>query len=478
MQYSPEELAVVDLINNYRISNGVDPLLVSDKLSDASAKHSHDMAKYDFFGHLSESSDWFPLNANPHVRDVACGYPDSAYVTENIGAGYDNASGVFAGWQQSPGHNANMLDPNLKVIGVGMESNSTSQYKNYWTTDFGDFVDGTAHENGKDPPPDVTPPTVTITSPTFGADIKGPITVTMTASDLVGVTRVELYANGAWVATDYESPYAIAWDSSTLNPGTYNLEARAYDAAGNVATALITIHVSNDNPVPSTTTTSTTTTTTTGVTTSTTTTTSTSSTSTSTSTTSTTVPAVSFPDVPAGSPFYQPIMALAANGVVAGFSDGWFHPTALLTRAQFAKIIILALGKHTAAIDNAGHPTFSDVPYVGSAYPFDYVEEAAGLKIITGHGDGRFLPGSYVTRLQLALMLVRAGGNHLSKPSAGYSLSFTDVPDYGEEAVEIARFNGILSGKSSGRFDPYNPATRGEVAKMVFGLTNVMRKSN
>ena len=206
--YSAQELAVVDLINNYRINNGVDPLLVSDKLSDASTKHSHDMAKYDFFGHFSESSDWFPLNANPHVRVVLCGYPDSAYVTENIGAGYDTASGVFAGWEQSPGHNANMLDRNLKVIGVGMESSSTSQYKTYWTTDFGDFVDGTAHENGKPPPADVTPPSVTITSPADGTDIKGSITVTMTAPDLVGVVRVELYANDSWVATDNDSPYA------------------------------------------------------------------------------------------------------------------------------------------------------------------------------------------------------------------------------------------------------------------------------
>jgi hypothetical protein len=87
-----------------------------------------------------------------------------------------------------------------------------------------------------------------------------------------------------------------------------------------------------------------------------------------------------------------------------------------------------------------------------------------------------FLPGSNVTRLQLAVMLVRAGGDDLAEPPAGYSIAFTDVPAYGREAVTIARYNGILSGRSGVSFDPDSPATRGEVAKMVYGLSNAMRK--
>jgi len=55
-----------------------------------------------------------------------------------------------------------------------------------------------------------------------------------------------------------------------------------------------------------------------------------------------------------------------------------------VTRAQFAKIIVLALDRHTTEIDNAANPPFTDVKYNGVDYPFDYVEEAAGLGIIPG----------------------------------------------------------------------------------------------
>ncbi len=51
-----------------------------------------------------------------------------------------------------------------------------------------------------------------------------------------------------------------------------------------------------------------------------------------------------FADVPAAHRFYASIMYLATAGVVGGTADGMFHPDAYVTRAQFAKIIVLALG--------------------------------------------------------------------------------------------------------------------------------------
>jgi hypothetical protein len=72
------------------------------------------------------------------------------------------------------------------------------------------------------------------------------------------------------------------------------------------------------------------------------------------------------------------------------------------------------------------------------------------------------------------LMLVRAGGMRLATPPAGYACPFTDVPAYAREAVRVARYNNLLSGKTATEFDPYGPATRGHVAKMVYGLTQVL----
>ena len=160
--------------------------------------------------------------------------------------------------------------------------------------------------------------------------------------------------------------------------------------------------------------------------------------------------------------------------MVSGYEDGLFLPENPVTRAQFAKMVILALDKHTAEIDNAAAPSFPDVLYTGCDYPFDYVEEAVGEGIIQGFGDGTFGPCQNVTRLQLALMLVRAGGDDLVTPPPGYKCSFSDVPRSVRDQVGIAAYNGLLNGRTATFFDCYGNATRGHVAKMVYGLLQVL----
>jgi hypothetical protein len=93
------------------------------------------------------------------------------------------------------------------------------------------------------------PPNVSITSPT-GGSVGGLVPVDVTASDDVGVTRAELYANNALVASDITSPYGFSLDTSKYS-GTVTLEARAYDAAGNTGTSSpVSLSVSNDTQAP------------------------------------------------------------------------------------------------------------------------------------------------------------------------------------------------------------------------------------
>lgn len=74
----------------------------------------------------------------------------------------------------------------------------------------------------------------------------GVITLNATASDNVGVTRVEFYVDGALEATDSGSPYSATLDSTTLANGTHALVAKAYDAAGNVgSSSSVAFSVSN-----------------------------------------------------------------------------------------------------------------------------------------------------------------------------------------------------------------------------------------
>jgi thermitase len=86
-------------------------------------------------------------------------------------------------------------------------------------------------------PGDSQAPTVAITSPTSGAAVSGIAPINLSASDNVGVTRVELMVNGSVVATDSSAPYGFSWDSTKVGNGTATLMARAYDAAGNVGSS-------------------------------------------------------------------------------------------------------------------------------------------------------------------------------------------------------------------------------------------------
>ena len=102
------------------------------------------------------------------------------------------------------------------------------------------------------PPPDTTPPTVSITSPASGATVSGTITVTATASDNQGVAGVQFQLDGVnGGAEDTTTPYSVSWDTTTASGGTHTLTAVARDAAGNQTTsAPVTVTVSNGPPPP------------------------------------------------------------------------------------------------------------------------------------------------------------------------------------------------------------------------------------
>jgi Subtilase family/Bacterial Ig domain len=96
------------------------------------------------------------------------------------------------------------------------------------------------------PPGDTTPPTTSITSPANGTTVSGTTTVSASAGDNVGVSRVELFVDGSVVGSDTSSPYAIAWNTATASNGGHSLQTRAYDAAGNVgSSAAVGVTVSN-----------------------------------------------------------------------------------------------------------------------------------------------------------------------------------------------------------------------------------------
>lgn len=95
-------------------------------------------------------------------------------------------------------------------------------------------------------PPDTTAPVASLVAPAAGSTVSGPVSVTVNASDNIGVARVDLLVNGTVVATDTNAPFVFSWDSTGVANGKAILTAVAYDAAGNAGTSsAVSLNVSN-----------------------------------------------------------------------------------------------------------------------------------------------------------------------------------------------------------------------------------------
>ena len=183
-----------------------------------------------------------------------------------------------------------------------------------------------------------------------------------------------------------------------------------------------------------------------------------------------TSPGKTFPDI-AFSDQITAIEALAARGIIDGKSDGNFDPEGSMTRAEFATIVVRALGLTPAAND-----TFTDVP--ASSWYAPYVGTASSFGLINGVGGGRFNPDGTITRQEAAVMVSRAAelcGMDTGMDTAAVRNMLAQFPDYMSSA-EWARAQlafcyreGILS-QTELNIRPQDAVTRAEVAQMLFNL--------
>ena len=129
-----------------------------------------------------------------------------------------------------------LSDANFRVRVIDVASSTARDFSLDWIA--------VRVTTGAAPPPDTTPPTVSVTAPAAGATVSGTVTITASASDNVGVTRVDFLVDGALLSSDTTTPYSASWVTSAN--GSHALSARAFDAAGNQTdSAAITVTVNN-----------------------------------------------------------------------------------------------------------------------------------------------------------------------------------------------------------------------------------------
>ena len=118
------EQQVVDLVNQARKQNGLNPLTLNTKLSDIARMKSQDMLDKGYFDHNSPTYGTpFQMMTNNGISYRTAG--------ENIAMGYTTPQAVMTAWMNSSGHRANILNSSFTQIGVGYVANG-----NYWTQEF------------------------------------------------------------------------------------------------------------------------------------------------------------------------------------------------------------------------------------------------------------------------------------------------------------------------------------------------------
>ncbi len=77
-------------------------------------------------------------------------------------------------------------------------------------------------------------PSVVITNPASNATVSGNINLSVDAHDNVGIQKVVYYLNGVEYGVVTTAPYSLALDTTQKSEGSYTLQAKVYDNAGNI----------------------------------------------------------------------------------------------------------------------------------------------------------------------------------------------------------------------------------------------------
>lgn len=110
--------------------NATAPLAWNATLATAAEGNSRSMANNNYFDHKDRDG------RTPGDRAELAGY-DFQQIGENIAAGQDSVRKVVEGWLVSPGHCANLMNPQFRELGAAYATDPKSDAGIYWTAMFG-----------------------------------------------------------------------------------------------------------------------------------------------------------------------------------------------------------------------------------------------------------------------------------------------------------------------------------------------------
>lgn len=161
-----------------------------------------------------------------------------------------------------------------------------------------------------------------------------------------------------------------------------------------------------------------------------------------------------------GTKYEEAVNALIEIGLVNGYpEDNTYRPNVVVTRAQMAKMMVIALGEEGKVSDAAKKKsTFTDLKEEHWAY--GYINVAKDLGIIVGYLDGSFAPEATVTYAEATTMVIRALGyeDEVAKSTESWPTNYTSY------AKKLDLYNSI------GSFNNNSGAKRGDIANLLWNM--------
>lgn len=162
------------------------------------------------------------------------------------------------------------------------------------------------------------------------------------------------------------------------------------------------------------------------------------------------------------------------EGMLNGSEDGsgnlLYRPDDSMTRQEFAAAVVRFLGVDTSLYNGTVLP-FADNASI-SAWALDAMKAAYSLGLITGTGTGGALyanPTATITRQEAMTILGRTQERGYAEDPLSAFSDGASVASWAKGYVGAMVSRGVISG-SNGRLNPGGTVTRGQVAKMLYGL--------
>jgi len=154
------------------------------------------------------------------------------------------------------------------------------------------------------------------------------------------------------------------------------------------------------------------------------------------------------------------IYDLKNKGVLTMGADRKFRPNDNITREEFVKMLVCALG-----ISAPGEVSFKDVSR--DSWYYTYVAAAFNSGIVNGIDAKHFGVGELITREQMAAMATRALGITDFETGTEAFADDSEISDYAKAPVYYMQEKGIINGMGENTFAPKANASRAQAAKII-----------